>query len=507
MKIDVTNQIDSPPNFLKSSPKKHNNKFLMWLLGCSCIGGIAYIAQHFAIANPAQTQNQFLTAPVEKQNLTITVAANGTIQPERTVNVSPKNAGILKNLLINEGDSVKKGQIIAYMDDSNLQGQLIQSQAQLVSAEANLQKLLSGNRPQDIIQAQAQLEESQANLQKLMSGNRPEDIAQAEARLKKAQLTFKQAEEEFHRYEELFKVGAISRQNFSTYQTNRETSILQVQEAQQALALQKSGTRREDIEQAQARVKQLQQALKLTQVGARKEDIEQARAQVNSARGSLKTTQAQINDTIIRAPFDGLVTKKYADPGSFVTPSTASSAISSALSSSILSLTSKNQVVANLAESNIAKIRLGQKVKITVDAYPGKIFAGKVSRIATQATVQQNVTSFEVKVAIISDSENLLRSGMNVATEFNVGQIENALVVPTVAIMRQQNKSGVFIVGADKKPQFVPVETGVTVKNKTQVRSGITGDISVLISFPPGIKPNSQPQGIFPASPESGSKN
>jgi HlyD family secretion protein len=506
MKIELQTKTNLSPTLLNFFAKKDKIRILLWLLGCGFLGGAVYTAQYLASTNTVRTQNQFLTASVEKQNLIITVSANGTIQPERTVNVSPKNAGILKSLLINEGDLVKKGQIIAYMDDSNLQGQLIQSKAQLASSEANLQKLIAGNRPQDIIQAQAQLEESEANLKKLLLGNRSEDIAQAEARLKKAQLSFKQAEDEFHRYEGLLKAGAISRQNFSTYKTNRDTSILQVQEAEQALALQKSGTRPEDIEQAQAKVKQLQQALKLTQIGARKEDIEQARAQVNSAQGSLKTTQAQINDTVIRAPFDGLVTKKYAEPGSFVTPTTAGGGIASALSASILSLTSKNQVVVNLAESNISKIRIGQKVKIAVDAYSKRVFEGQVSQIASQATVQQNVTSFEVKVAIISDSDKLLRAGMNVATDFNVGKVENALVVPTIAVFRQQNKSGVFIVGVEKKPKFVAVETGVSVKNKTQIVSGITGDARILISFPPGMKPDSQPTDMFPPSPEGGSK-
>ncbi|MDJ0736246.1 MAG: efflux RND transporter periplasmic adaptor subunit [Nostocaceae cyanobacterium] len=501
MKTKVQSQTYSSSHFTQKSHHKNKNSFLLWLLGCLCLGGTIYTGHHLLIANIPQNQNQFLTVPVEKQNLIITVSANGTVQSERTVNVSPKNAGILKSLLVNEGDFVKKGQIIAYMDDSNLQGEFIQAKAQLTSAEANLQKLMSGNRPEDIIQAQAQLEESQANLKKLISGNRPEDIAQAQARLKKAQLALKQAEEELQRYLQLFKVGAISRQNFSNYQTNRDKNILEVQEAQQALALQKSGTRTEDIEQAKAKVKQLEQALKLTQIGARKEDVAQARAQVNSARGSLQTIQAQINDTVIRAPFDGLVAKKYAEPGSFVTPTTAGSVVSSALSSSILSLSAKNQVVANLAESSISKIRIGQKVKILVDAYPEKTFVGEVSQIAAQATIEQNVTSFEVKVAIVSDNAGLLKSGMNVSAEFQIGQLENTLVVPTVAIMRQQNQSGVFVVGTDKKPKFVPVETGVTVKNKTQIRSGITADKQVLISFPPDMKPNSQPQGMFPPAP------
>ncbi|MHC5731178.1 MAG: efflux RND transporter periplasmic adaptor subunit, partial [Nostoc sp.] len=129
-----------------------------------------------------------------------------------------------------------------------------------------------------------------------------------------------------------------------------------------------------------------------------------------SARGSLQNIQAEINDTIIRAPFNGVVTKKYADPGAFVTPTTASSEVASSSSSSILSLASTNEVVASLAETNISKIRLGQKVSIQADAYPGKTFEGKVSQIAAQAIVEQNVTSFEVRVSL-SDPQRLLRSG------------------------------------------------------------------------------------------------
>ncbi|MEA5595880.1 efflux RND transporter periplasmic adaptor subunit [Rivularia sp. UHCC 0363] len=501
MKTDVKNQTYSSSSFNKNHRQKKKNRFLFWLLVCVFLGGIVYAVQHFVVANITKPQSKLLTAPVRTQNLNITVSANGTIQPERTVNVSPKNAGILKELLVKEGALVKQGQIIAYMDDLNLQGELIQSNAQLASSEANLQKLKSGNRPEDIIQAQAQLEESQANLTKLMAGNRREEITQADARLKQAQLAFKQANEEFQRYEQLFKVGAISRQNFSDYQTKRDTSMLQLQESQQALALKKSGTRREDIEQAQAKVKQLQQAFKLSQVGARKEDIQQALAEVNSARGSLKTIQARIDDTVIRSPFNGLIAKIYAEPGSFVTPTTSGSAVSSALSSSILSLTSKNQVVANVAESSISKIQIGQKVKILVDAYPEKQFLGQVSQIAAKATIEQNVTSFEVKISLISDNQELLKSGMNVSVEFQVGQLKNTLVVPTIAIIRQQNKSGVYIVDTENKPQFIPVKTGVTVKNKTQILSGITSDKQVLISSPPEMKTNSSPQGIFPPAP------
>jgi HlyD family secretion protein len=168
--------------------------------------------------------------------------------------------------------------------------------------------------------------------------------------------------------------GAISHQNFSAYQTNRDTALAQFQEAEQALKLQQTGSRSEDIEQARAKVKQLQQSYNLIKAGARKEEIDQARSQVNSARGSLQTVLAQINDTVIRAPFDGVVTKKYADPGSFVTPNNAGGSSSSSLSSSILSLTANNQVVANVSESNLAKISINQTLKIKTDAYPSQVF-------------------------------------------------------------------------------------------------------------------------------------
>jgi HlyD family secretion protein len=271
--------------------------------------------------------------------------------------------------------------------------------------------------------------------------------------------------------------------------------------------LQKAGARPEEIEQARAKVKQQQQAVALLKAGNRPEDIDVARAQVTSAKGVLQNIQAQIEDTIIRAPFDGVVTKKFSDPGAFVTPTTSASTAAGASASSILTLASTNQVVANLSENNIAQVRLGQTVKLKADAFPGKTFEGKVSQIAAQATVAQNVTSFEVKIALPdAESQKLLRSGMNVQAEFQVGELKDAIVVPTVAVVRQQRSTGVFVAGPDNKPKFTRIETGVTVNNKTEVKSGLKGNERVLISFPPGTRTQSQPRGgVFPGVPGGGS--
>jgi HlyD family secretion protein len=495
MKINISNS-NPPSSKIAISRKNILNWSRQLLLLCLLTGmGLAAL-RLFVLMPDKNAQIQLPTQVVERQNLNITVAANGKIQAERSINLSPKNAGVIKSLLVKEGDVVKKGQIIAYMDDSNLQGQLTQAKAGIESAEANLNKLLAGNRAEDITKSQAQLEEAQANLNKLLAGNRPQDVAQFDAKLKKAQVSLRQAESDLKRYQELFNAGAISRQNLSTYQTNRDTALAQVEEAQQALKLQKIGSRTEDIEQARAKVKQLQQSFKLIKAGARKEEIDQARAQLNSQRGSLQTVLAQINDTIIRAPFDGLVTKKYAEPGSFVTPNTAAGSSSSSLSSSILSLTANNQVVANISESNLSKISIGQKLTIKTDTYPNEVFTGKVSQIAAQATVEQNVTSFEVKALINSNNKNLLRSGMNIEVEFDVGQKANTLVVPTVAVVREQKGTGVYVLNKENNSVFVPIEIGVAVNNKTEVKSGLKGDERVLLTLPLN-QDKPQPKSLF----------
>ena len=552
--------------------KKELTPWVSGLLAASLLAGVGYTAySQLTVKSSRETRRKEKTVAVQRLNLPITISANGTIVPERSVNVSPKTSGMLKSLLVKEGDRVEKGQILAYMDDSNLQGQLTQTRGQLAAAEANLQKLLNGtrtqdiavakavlaeqqaslekllngnrtqdiavaqaqvaeqqatlqkllngNRSQDIAVAEAQLAEQQANLQKLLKGNRPEDIAQAIAKLRDAEYAKNQAEEDFQRNQELYNAGAIALQVANNSRTARDRAQTQVRQAEQAVALLRSGTRPEEIaaaraavEQkrqalalarsgarpeeiaaAQAAVEQKQQALALLEAGSRPEDIAQARAQVLAARGSQQSVQAQINDTVLRAPFTGTVTRKYGDPGAFVTPTTAGSAVSSATSSSILSLASKNQLVANVAETNISQIQMGQAASIQADAFAGKTFAGKITQISPQSIVQQNVTSFEVKAAIINDDKQMLRSGMNVNVEFKAGELKNVLVVPTAAIVRQQRETGVYVPGGeDGKPAFMPIKTGMTVDDKTEVRSGLKGNEKVLMSFPPGLRPRSQ---------------
>jgi HlyD family secretion protein len=490
------------PKELKPKELKQNglsklkaNKWLLGLLILISMIGVGYLAYHqFVVVPQQQAKLKIQTALVKRGNLTIAVSANGTVEPERSVNVSPKTSGILKQLLVKEGDSVQLGQVLAYMDASNLQGQLRQAQGNLAAAEANVQKLLNGNRTQDIATAKAQLAEQDANLQKLLNGNRLQEVAQAQAQLRDAQYALGQANDDLKRNQELYNSGAIALQSLNTSRTTRDRAQTQVRQAEQAASLMRSGTRPEEITQAEAVVKQKQEALALSQAGSRPEDIQQARAQVAAAEGAVQIIQTNINDMVIHAPFSGIVARKFADPGSFVTPTTAGSSVSSASSSSILALASTNQIVAQVAEANIAQIRMGLVATIQADAYPGKTFSGQVTQIATQSDVVQNVTSFQVKTSV-PDPQHLLRSGMNVTVDFKAGELKNILVVPTGAIVQQNNSQGVFVAKDKGDSVFVPIVVGTTVNDKTEVKSGLTGNEHVLLSFPPGTRKVSTANG------------
>jgi len=442
---------------MKDLKKLRVPKWLITLLILGLLAGVGYaVYAQVTAANSKEGKRRGKTVAVEQVNLPVTIAANGTVQPERSVNVSPKTSGKLRELLVKEGDRVEQGQILAYMDDSNFQGQLTQAKGQVASAQANLQRLQAGNRTQD--------------------------VAQAQARVRNAEASLRRAEQALRQNQQLFNTGAISQRELNNSLADRDSAIAQLTENKQAVSLQ--------------------------QAGSRPEEIAEARAQVTTAEGSLQTVQTQIADTVIRAPFSGVVTKKFADPGAFVTPTTSGSAVSSATSSSILSLASNNQILANVAESNIAQIKLGQPIAIKVDAFPGKTFTGKVIQLATQSTTVQNVTSFEVKSSV-DDPAKLLRVGMSVDAEFKVGTLSNVLVIPTVAIVRQEGTSGVLVMAGEKgdsqgdrstnrRSEFRPITTGVSVTDKTVVLSGLQAGDRVMLSFAPGERPQSRTPSVLP---------
>ncbi|WP_242060419.1 efflux RND transporter periplasmic adaptor subunit [Aerosakkonema funiforme] len=597
-------------------------------------------------ATPKNSDITALTVPVESKNLTLRITASGTVVPFQTVNLSPKATGRVAELLVEQGDSVKQGQIVARMDDADIVAQIVQAKARWEQAKASLAKARAGNRPEEIAQAKARLAQAQAQLAAARAGARPEEIAQARSRLAQveaqlaaaragarpeeiaqarsrlaqaeaqlaaaragarpeeiaqarsrllqaqAQLTSVQtanpqqiaaakaqvesaqarvdlAKERVNRYQNLQQQGAITRDRFDEVLTDYRTATASVEEAQrrlaqvqngtspaeiaqrqaavaearQALELLQNGTRREeiaqrqaavaearkalellqngtrlediaqreaavaearkalellqngtrleDIAQREAAVAEARQALELLQNGSRPEDIAQAEASVKEAQGRLQQVQVQLEDTIVRAPFDGTITQKYANVGAFVAPATSGSSTASATSTSIVAIARGLEILAKVPEVDIGQIKQGQSVEVVADAYPDKVFKGRVRLIAPEAVIDQNVTSFQIRVALDTGLEEL-RSGMNVDLTFLGNEVKNTLMVPTVAIVTENGQTGVKVPGTEKKCDFRPVTIGSSQEDQTQILEGLKEGDRIFVDLPKECRPRPQ---------------
>ncbi|MGD1944248.1 MAG: efflux RND transporter periplasmic adaptor subunit [Leptolyngbyaceae cyanobacterium] len=386
------------------------------------------------LRGPRDTREQSLAAltqPVKTVPLTVRVEGTGSVVAQDTVNLSPKNAGRLEVLSGEQGDLVQAGEVLAQMEVGTLTDELQQRQAQLAQAEADYAKAIAGNRSEDIRRAEAEVA-----------------AAKSQVTLTATQLV---------RYRELAAQGAISESELDQY----------VNEANSAEA---------NFEQAQAQLEE-------TASGSRPEDIAAAAAAVAAATAQVAAIETQIEEAVIRAPFDGVITQTYATVGAIVTPTTSASATASATSSAILAISAGLEVEVDVSEANIAQVQVGQSVEIVADAFPQQVFTGRVKRIAPEAVIENNVTLFQVVVTPMTGLDQL-KSGMTVDATFIGETVVDALMVPTVAIATEAGQLGIQIADDEGNPTFQPVTVGRTQDGQTQILTGIEADDQVFIDLP-----------------------
>jgi HlyD family secretion protein len=432
-----------------SFPKK--NLIILWIGGLVLIG-IGAITTINYLKNKDNLSSELIasqTIPVKSQDLTVQIQANGTVQALRTNNLSPDEPGRIAKLEIEEGDRVTKGQVVARMDSDRIQAQVAQYQAAVQKAQANLEQIKAGNRPEAIAAAQARVKTAQAN------------VAVAQARLNRTQ-------EEKQRNQLLVEQGAISLNQFDEFSS-------QAIEAQA------------NLEAELAQLTEQQQNLAETQEGSRIEEVAQGEAELAEAKAELASVQIQLDKTIVRAPFAGIITRRYAEVGDYVDSTTAASDTEGATSTSIAELASGLEIEAKIPEASIAQIKLGQTVNIQVDAYSNKTFKGKVRLIAPRAIKDNNVTSFRVKVALTTGLEKL-QSGMNTRLTFVGEPIMAAITIPLATVVTQADgTTGVYLADAENKAKFKPIKLGTASGNSVQIQSGLKQGDRVFTSPPANI--------------------
>lgn len=233
------------------------------------------------------------------------------------VAISAKINGRIDKVLVDEGDSVEAGQVIVILEKQEFEAQVEQARANLAMAQAKLAATVAGNRPQEIAQANASVLQAKANMENIRRNSERDEM--------------------------LCQQGAISVQQRDASKTAYDV--------------------------AQAQYISATEQYSLSMEGSRQEDIQMAQAQVQQAQAALKNAEIQLADTTVRAPVSGVVALKSVEDGEIIV-----------LGQQLFSITNPADVWigANIEETYIGRVKVGQHVNFTIDAYPGKKFVGQV---------------------------------------------------------------------------------------------------------------------------------
>ena len=217
-----------------------------------------------------------------------------------------------------------------------------------------------------------------------------------------------------------------------------------------------------------------------------KENFEDFKTKYDTARAKLNDAISEESFYLIKSPFSGTITAKYAEIGSYVAPIATISSNNSA-KNFIFELSDGIEIIAKVPESDIGRIKIGQLASVRIESYPSKKYEAKIIKIAPRAIKDNNVTSFEVTLRFKEISDNI-KIGMTVDLEFKVEDDIEKVLVPTVSIVTENGKKGILKLDKNNFPKFEEVEFGITSGSKTSVINGLKPGEKIFIDIPPWSK-------------------
>ena len=400
------------------------------------------------------------TGLAARGDLSAIVTASGEIKPKNYINLGANAQGPITELLVKEGDHVRKGQIVARVERIQPQAELDAQRAAVASSVADAAAAEAGLNAQDhvIATAQATLDHSKSD----------QELARAN----------------FERYEQLYKAQLIARQDFEQYRANLNAAEAGVRESAARLS------------QAQA-----QRAQTLAQLNSFQRRITQAQA-----------TQTRVSDILAKfdviSPIDGVVTNLPVRMGETIVPGIQNSPASTVMTIADMSLITAE---VNADETDVVSVQLGQNATVTIEAMPNHTFHGKVIQIGNSAilrssglaasqstTSSQEAKDFKVVVAL-DDPPADIRPGLSATAKIVTATRRDVLAIPiqalTVRTQRElerpadsnapttragsQEVQGVFVIH-DSRAEFRKVETGISGASEIEVTSGLAAGDEII---------------------------
>jgi HlyD family secretion protein len=498
------------------------------VLGCSVAlgallicGGVGWIIAGTRVrANPSANERTFT---VERGDITVEVSESGAVEPVRVVEIKSRVPGRIETLLVDEGAIVEQGQLLARIDPREIKQQVEQGSAQVESARASAQRAriaLEMEAQQARLQlqqaqiryeqalreaetqptltqaalknAENALKSAQENLRLLREVKHPQERVELANALRDAETRLQEARRNYERLQALLEKGYVSRQQVDAAQTQlvaAESQLRNLQQRQQQLAQQHAielenarlqvESAQSDLERARASAVQdelkrkaleaaradLENArLRLRDIEMRQLELQQARASEKQAVSQFQNLMIQLSETDVRAPIRGVVTRRYREVGELVMSGTTGFGEGTPILQ--VADLSQMRVRLNLNELDVAKVRVGMPVEITVDALPERKFRGVVRKIAPaaqsnpqQQTASLGVVKFAVEV-YLNQTDDALRPGMTARCRILTAQKANALRLPLEALGKEGDRDYVL--------RIIPNQTEPNGKPKTE---------------------------------------
>jgi HlyD family secretion protein len=421
----------------------------------------------------------YRTAAVERGDVVATVQAAGTLNAVVLVEVGSQISGQVKELYADFNSTVTQGQVIARVAPETYQAKVAQAEAELEIAQAQ------------VLVQRAQIESARAGLENVQAAK-----AAVEADTTRAAVALEEAGQELERKRPLAGRGFVSAGDWE-----------RVQNAYRSAEAQVSGSRAHELSQGAA-VRAAAAALRMAEA-----QLAMNLAQVKQAEAALRQAQIDLEYTYVRAPVTGTVIDRAVSGGQTVAASLQTPKLFT-----IAQDLRQMQVEASVVEADVSRFAIGQAVTYTVDAYPGRFFAGTVQQIRKAPRIQQNVVTYVVIIAAENPDE-LLLPGMTANLQVVVAQREDVLRVPNTALrfrpagqILEEEQAGrwvsaaaagnsagepgvsgrVFVPGRDGQPMLVPLRLGITDGRMTEVLAGDLTEGQTVITGPapaPGSAP------------------
>ena len=360
------------------------------------------------------------------------LSASGYVVAHHKIAVGAKVMGRVAWIGVEKGDTVQSGQVLVRLEDSEFRAQVNQAQANLAAAQAQLDRLRTGSRPEEKLKDKAAVLQAEAN--------------------------WRNAEAEYQRTETLFRSGVASKSELDRALAQRDTAAALVQAAKQSSTMTDIGPRQEDIRAAEAAVRQMQAAVDYT--------------------------NTQLAATEIKAPVTGTVLERIVERGEMVSPSAFGG---SGARTSVVDLADLTdlQVELDISQTDFSRLKPSQRAEVVPDAFPNLRYSGFIAEIAPEA--DRAKATVQVKVKIENPTEQL-RPEMNARVNFladkpaaSDGKVAARVLVPKAAVVKKDNNSFVFVVKGNKVEQRT-IRTGDESGDAYVVIDGLSGSETVAVS-------------------------